>query len=359
MIGIIRTVMIAGFIHFSSSILFAQSYRDIYTGGQKILHSSNIITENKEPILRKSVDSLGTRLANIQPAIKYNKYTDKIYLCDGATPFIYIVDSDFCAVKVFDNFGQGPGEVRKVTYINFDSKGNCILSDFANYKLVYYDINLEKLLNEYKYQLGIRFYYYTGGFAYNSKDELIIYHSAPDSLLIVLDKSGKKIRTIGKPLPLDITHWLFHYNELKIAVDEDDNIYCVFFGNPIIRKYDRNGSLKNEINYMYVDSSITVFINDRVNYIQNEYEKRKNDNRTFLKYNFIKSFSMDKNYIYIVFNDVEADVKKFNTIYVFNKDDYRLKKIIYINENFHIHAIDASADYIYAYSARNLLKIIK
>lgn len=179
--------------------------------------------------------------------IYYDESQGKIYVSDNRAGCIAVFDSNMNFLYRIGRKGRGPGEF---------SYTGCIRK-YRNFLYIYDLGKIQILRDDTNYVTSFPVYWFPDvQFAIDLNGNVVI--GAPsdkDSLLAVIDTSGKILNTFGKKVKQRTQQETFLKNGVWPVVDEDGNIYVVFLSLPYIRKYSKDlnllieKKLKSEVEY--------------------------------------------------------------------------------------------------------------
>ncbi len=167
--------------------------------------------------------------------IEYDESQDKIYVSDFQAGCIAVFDSNLNFLYRVGRRGKGPGEF---SYVGGIKK-------YKNFLYVL-DAGKIQILKDDRYYAGsFRVPWFPGvEFDVDLDGNIII--GAYDSLLAVIDTTGKVLKMFGKKVEQKNEQETFLKNGVWPVVDEKRNIYAVFLSLPYIRKYSKNFDLLSE-----------------------------------------------------------------------------------------------------------------
>jgi len=333
------------------SPVYAQSDEIVMKGITPIYYPKNLPTEERLPIIEVRKSRLGINFDTLG-FIRYNKYEDKVYICDTNNGVIWVYDTDLNFIKGIKNYGQGPGEFTHPTGIDFYKDGRGVFFDFLSMRVLLYDKN---------FTFNSQFKTAPSGtwntVCMDSKGRIYLHlrmnYQEFNKLITVKNFDGDTINEFGETFEYkneDPSHekvFKFSYNKITFALDEDDNIYCGFNEHPIVRKYDKNGNLVFDADFSNFPS---------ISRVLNQWErKRRRDKEAYWTKGFISLISVDKEYMYIEFNDFFNNESK-SQFYVLDKENAEVVKKLEFKVNYNkglsepnYMVFDASpSNYIYA-----------
>ena len=179
--------------------------------------------------------------------VKYNPFDGKIYVVDIQANDIKTYTHDFKFLDVHGRKGQGPGEFFQPFNICFGKNGEIYISEHFNSRIQVFN-------NAFKYisSFNINFINPYNNFDVDSQGYIYLSNSKIESksLISVCSQEGKAIEAFGEKLP---------YSEYPESVQRDmnwvsirimdDEIYCCFNHQPIVRKYGIDRELIYELNF--------------------------------------------------------------------------------------------------------------
>lgn len=162
-----------------------------------------------------------------------------IYIFDSANSRIVKLSGDG---KFLMEFG-GAGIVSSglSSSIAVDSDENVYVPNPVDPQVQIFDRN-GKQINRFRVPFPV------DGIAVNSKKEIFLAPVAAkaDGLVYIFSFEGKYIGSIGKRLVTARGELPKQVNQVRVAVDSQDNLFVVFQSWPLIRKYSRSGHLLAE-----------------------------------------------------------------------------------------------------------------
>lgn len=158
-------------------------------------------------------------------------YKDELYVADFKRNEVFAVTKNWSSARLVAKDGKGPGEVTGPQHIRVVNDLIYVL-DLGNQRIQLLDLQ-GRFLKSFQVRL-----FTWRNFAVNSKGNIFISRAAKDGLVAEYDPEGKLISLFGelkKPVEFQ--------NTVNIEVDKDDNIYVIFFSQPIIQKYSADKKL--------------------------------------------------------------------------------------------------------------------
>ncbi len=166
---------------------------------------------------------------------------------------IYVTDSGNSRVEVFDYDGNfqfefkdidGGRTLNRPVYLAFDSKGNVFVSD-RNYNDIFVFTARGKFIKKFVINKDPNFEYNPTAITIDDKNRVYVTDNRYQHRLLILDKNGKLIRTIGKTGEAD------RMDQLKgrflfpngVVIDDKDLIYVADSNNRRIQVFDFEGKL--------------------------------------------------------------------------------------------------------------------
>jgi len=285
--------------HTGAAVVFAFLLLTLLTGCEEKETAEMIEKQIKEfeasmPVEKKQlIKSVNLKELNVRTAaIYYSKYDSLVYIADPNGSRILIFDVDLNYKTEFGRYGQGPLEFREPAGILRLRNGKIIVTDLFTQKLKIFDKDLN-LVYEKKFIGGS-----IDHFLVKSDSNDLIYLNLASSwnkhLFIVINDRGDTIKTFGDELiiPKD-ERKIRPENRVYFDIDENNDIYCAFVNNPLIRKYNNNFQLEYEIK------------TDTIPYVKKLYaewiEERKGKTSSFTYRYYSWGMFVDKNYIYVTF----------------------------------------------------------
>ena len=209
-----------------------------------------------------------------------------IYILDSGNHRIMVYDREMRFIRQIGRLGQGPGELIRPTDFDIDNAGNVYIISFWNRRISIFD-RRGKFIKSINVNYSIPM---EAHLAVDSRGMIYLNTIYTDSLIVVIDTNGKKVRTLGKPINSKI--FPYDYNIVSLECDESDNLWVCFNNRPRIRKYGPDGNL---------------IFNKRINSFQInrmlEEEKEKDKKRPHYYTYFTDIECCDNNIIYICGND--------------------------------------------------------
>jgi hypothetical protein len=267
--------------------------------------------------------------------INYNKFNNKVYVCNPYYGTILVFDKDLNYLEKFSEYGDGMGEFIAPTFINFDKKGRMIITDnelsraqlFNNdfHYIETFPVNplSRMVVSDYSAKL-------------DNKERVITFDPNQERLFAVYDFQKNLIKEIGKPFPVNQRYW--SYNELLYDIDDKGYIYSAFIFHPVIRKYDYNGRLIFEADLS--NFPVIKRLLDRRNFMATWKNEEKPD--SFWGLTLISGLSVSKKHLHLFSHENKS------LIYVLDKSDMKIVKMYQLyseeNEPIFISHFDMSAD---------------
>ncbi len=236
--------------------------------------SSTIIYE-----ITKTIDSLpGAQdqfFMKPQSARYHNNY---IYVPDLDGNRIFRLTSDLSSGEVIGRKGRAPEEFLGPTY-TIATDDNIFVAEVDNQRIQILD--KEGSFERFIYTS----WYYSETFGISPFNTLLVYSRQPEELIKEYNMNGEIVATFGKPVSDNRTK-----NMLKIETDSQNNVYCAFWAEPILRKYNSNRELVWEI-----DVSDIPVVKSRLQEIEDMGETR-------LVHSVLVQFAFHNDSLYVQFS---------------------------------------------------------
>lgn len=209
----------------------------------KVLKSINDLFEIKSNIqLELRLESALANVTDLAIDAKGN-----YLVCDGTQlNQVWIFSPEGKFLRNLSQRGQGPGEYYAPLSVTVDKRGNILINDYLQSKIIFYD-------RDYKYKNEIK--NVKGHYIHvNSRDELYLYDGMLRPMSKIVFDTIKKIGLDGKtilsfaPLMEEILSTHFSLMSDGMDIDGDDNIYEM---NPLyyqVRKWSPEGKLIKTFN---------------------------------------------------------------------------------------------------------------
>ena len=270
----------------------------------------NLLIEEKKSVKVVTQTPDGVKF-NLPHFIRYNKYDDKVYVTDTWNNRIVVFDAELNYITEFGTYGQGPGEFDWPSGIEFFENGDFIVTDLSNSIIQLFNKDF-KYISHLSIQGSLGFEYYI---RINSKGNILVNIPNDDSLFTVMDNKWKELIKFGEIIKYKRKGYQGTHNLLHYTFDEQENLYCAFINNPVLRKYDNNNKLvyeKNILSFPPIQKQLEIWKSKW---------KTKENNWTGYTYPYlIRSISVDSEYQYLNCKD--------GTLYVLDKNDAHVVKSV-------------------------------
>lgn len=165
------------------------------------------------------------------------------YILDMGNHRIQIFDKNLKYIRSVGSRGQGPGEFQESLSIVVDSSRQIYLMDFFVQKVYIYS-------PKGKYKRSVNVGSSSTSFEVSSGGKFVFRKSITEItsdqfLLKIVDLNGKVITEFCRPRVLDIDYLVLFRasNNVLFTMDNNDNIYVVFYSQNRIEKYSPDGVL--------------------------------------------------------------------------------------------------------------------
>ena len=308
----------------------------------------SFVVENKKP--EKVIKSTKNLKLYKPLRIKFNKIDSRFYLVDTHAPGVKVFDKNFKFLKSIGSLGSAPGQFNLPGDVSFiDDK--IIIVDSFNYRIQIFDMDMN-YISSFKYgKYGVGT---TEVFApVDSKGRIYLNTVRNGALFDVYDIEGNVIKSFGESLENkfeqrknvkldDKTHKKVEkidkelLNTVSYCIDENDDLFCVFNGFPVLRKYDSKNELVFEVSLKDIPE------------IQNIPDKSNLTSRNTRQ--CFNQLNLDEKYLYVCL------ALKDSPLYILDKDTGKILKKLYLKHenNTVFSGIDTSQDnFIYAVDSEN------
>ncbi len=256
--------------------------------------------------------------------VRYNEFDNLLYVVDFKDNDIKIFDTDLNYIKKVGRSGQGPGEFRAPFHIAFGQDGKIFVADLVNTRIQIFDKDFNSLAT-----IIHQFGHY--GFDYIEVDSKGNIYTCSnkygEKLFVVYNIKGEIIDKFGEPLLSQKDGYQNNASQLKFvnkvyfAIDQNDEVYCVFQLKPIIQKY----SSSHELIFQEDLSSL-----EQAKKMKKYYESNKSP-ATIISYT--SYLTLDESYIYVKLRHPDKKNIACNQVYILRKEDAKIvnKKNIRVN----------------------------
>jgi hypothetical protein len=163
---------------------------------------------------------------------------NRILINDQKVNKVFMFESNGNFIKTFGRPGQGPGEFGNPYTLTADSE-NIFVGDNSNMRINIFDFegNLIGDLNMFKSLIDLEIS--ENGLIYGVPRRM----RPSDKLVDVFNKRGEIVNSIGdRKYGDENSNWQAP-NEIKISLNENNELYMAFKFFPLVRKYAKNGEL--------------------------------------------------------------------------------------------------------------------
>jgi len=183
---------------------------------------------------------------------KFGEFYKPFDLCLDASGHIYVTDSgnsrvlklspEGQLVGSFGRRGQGPGEFQIMGGVAVDGQGRLYVTDRTTNRLKVLSARGDEARNVHLAGITGEIGLLGSGEAVVTKGLLFSEASVP-GLLLVVDGSGRVLRTVGRQEPRDDWDEYRYFNRTALATDQAGRIYLAYGTRNRIERYDPEGSL--------------------------------------------------------------------------------------------------------------------
>lgn len=279
--------------------------------------------------------------------IQYDEINKLIYIVNKGDSNILVLNEDFDLVRKIGRFGQGPGEFQKISAISLTHEGNIVVTDRGR---------VQVLSNTGEYIGGFRVQLRSSVFPIcsymDSQKRILVPHFSNNNLISVYSLEGKFLQSFGKPCevnsPYNGPYSKIYDNYIHLRMDAEDNIYIVFYNQPIIRKYNSKFDLVYEVNFNKLAAIKQKLKDNKIAW------KNVKGKRGWYIYNsYFQTVCLDDSNLYVHvqagdFPVLELDKNTGKII----KEYFLLKKD---NKNYVIDNIACNKNYFFTSSGGNLI----
>ena len=247
------------------------------------------------------------------------KINNKIIFVDGNNNRILICNKDFSNCKSVGRKGKGPNEFLSPGFLQV-RHDKIYINDIGNQRIQVLNKN-GKFIKSIKFKTRLLHMLnfavsYDGNFVYIPaiKEDVLFYKYRTDGSLI----SG-----YGTTIKYNDPMQTIIMNAVLLEVDEQDNVYTIFFGLPIIRKYDKENNLLWESNLSFIEG-----VKERK--LAVDKSRQNNNNMKYAFLNIFVSSIYNSGILYVIY---AAQSKEFwpQKILGLDTSTGKVKKIININ----------------------------
>jgi hypothetical protein len=197
-----------------------------------------------------------------QPADVLVDKENNVYILDREKHSIHVFDSLGNPLRILGKKGKGPGQFDEPMSMDFNSKGNIIVSDLGNKRIQTITTegdfvsefkiqfkNIKKGKNEREERLFKKYISkYPGRLRIDSKDHIVMripctIFNPPVPLFSMFDREGNIIRMIGKHLVPVIDMQYNSCEPFAFTIDKQDNLFISYCYRPFILKYSITGEI--------------------------------------------------------------------------------------------------------------------
>jgi hypothetical protein len=172
-------------------------------------------------------------------------HNGKYFLTDFEGNRILIVNERMELERDFGRIGSGPGRLFHPGYLDIGPDGTVFVEDAGNERIAKFDQS-GNYLGELRVPPHL-------GLAVGSQNELYLGDPYEGHLVSVYSSSGQKLRSFGQLKKFSDVYgpafsdkdapYTIAFNRVRLATDEEGNVYVSFMLTPLIQKYSPNGTL--------------------------------------------------------------------------------------------------------------------
>jgi hypothetical protein len=240
-----------------------------------------------------------------------NPHDGLIYVVDQREHQVVVLDGKLELVGTIGRFGQGPGEFNYPAGIAFDGDDRMYVCDVGNCRVQILDKN-RGFVSYFKW----RFDDYQPDICVDSKGRIFLNQPTLEDLIVVVNRNGEVVGSFGRKVPSKNPVRRKFCNYVRMAMDMDDNLFCVFLESPVLRKYRRDFQLEFEKRFDQVPE-----IKEATRLWREQKELRKNP-RIHLFKQYFTGVSCRGSEVYIGLRSTKS-----NPIHVLDADGALLRRI--------------------------------